>query len=123
MESRKKVPLLNKIAYGVGTGGGCVFNQIAAAFLLQYYTDTALIGAAGCSNGDDQLVTTGEVHRGKAGIPLVGHFDTLGTHNGRHVVKGIGAVGHVEPGGKAGGIDFHVADAAAQRVHHQHGRW
>ena len=45
MESRKKVPLLNKIAYGVGTGGGCVFNQIAAAFLLQYYTDTALISA------------------------------------------------------------------------------
>lgn len=47
MEKRKtkKVPLLNKIAYGVGTGGGCVFNQIAAAFLLNYYTDTALIGA------------------------------------------------------------------------------
>ena len=42
---QKKVPLLNKVAYGVGTGGGCVFNQIAAAFLLQYYTDTALIGA------------------------------------------------------------------------------
>ena len=45
MEVKKKVPLLNKIAYGVGTGGGCVFNQIAAAFLLNYYTDTALIGA------------------------------------------------------------------------------
>ena len=45
MEAKKKVPLLNKIAYGVGTGGGCVFNQIAAAFLLQYYTDTALISA------------------------------------------------------------------------------
>ena len=45
VETKKKVPLLNKIAYGVGTGGGCVFNQIAAAFLLQYYTDTALISA------------------------------------------------------------------------------
>ena len=45
METKKKVPLLNKIAYGVGTGGGCIFNQIAAAFLLNYYTDTALIGA------------------------------------------------------------------------------
>lgn len=45
METKKKVPLLNKIAYGVGTGGGCVFNQIAAAFLLNYYTDTAMIGA------------------------------------------------------------------------------
>lgn len=45
MEVKNKVPLLNKIAYGVGTGGGCVFNQIAAAFLLNYYTDTAMIGA------------------------------------------------------------------------------
>ena len=44
-ETHKKVPLLNKLAYGIGTGGGCVFNQIAAAFLLNYYTDTALIGA------------------------------------------------------------------------------
>lgn len=45
MGNKKKVPLLNKVAYGVGTGGGCVFSQIAAAFLLNYYTDTALIGA------------------------------------------------------------------------------
>lgn len=45
METKKKVPLLNKVAYGIGTGGGCVFNQIAAAFLLQYYTDTALISS------------------------------------------------------------------------------
>lgn len=45
MGNRKKVPMLNKVAYGIGTGGGCVFNQIAAAFLLNYYTDTALIGA------------------------------------------------------------------------------
>lgn len=45
MNEEKKVPLLNKVAYGIGTGGGCVFNQIAAAFLLNYYTNTALIGA------------------------------------------------------------------------------
>lgn len=45
MENKKKVPLLNKVAYGIGTGGGCIFNQIAAAFLLNYYTDTALISA------------------------------------------------------------------------------
>ena len=45
MEAKKKVPLLNKVAYGIGTGGGNIFSQIAAAFLLQYYTDTALIGA------------------------------------------------------------------------------
>ena len=45
MDANKKVPLLNKTAYALGTGGGNIFNQIAAAFLLQYYTDTALIGA------------------------------------------------------------------------------
>ena len=45
MENRKKVPLKNKLAYGIGTGGGNVFSQIAAAFLFNYYTDTALIGA------------------------------------------------------------------------------
>lgn len=45
MGNKQRVPLLNKTAYGVGTGGGCIFNQIAAAFLLNYYTDTALIGA------------------------------------------------------------------------------
>ncbi|MBE5836199.1 MAG: hypothetical protein E7309_16475 [Butyrivibrio sp.] len=45
MENNKKVPMLNKMAYALGTGGGNVFSQIAAAFLLQYYTDTALIGA------------------------------------------------------------------------------
>lgn len=45
MDNKKKVPLINKLAYGIGTGGGCIFNQIAAAFLLNYYTDTALIGA------------------------------------------------------------------------------
>lgn len=39
------MPLKNKLAYGIGTGGGNVFSQIAAAFLLNYYTDTALIGA------------------------------------------------------------------------------
>ena len=43
--ANKKVPLLNKVAYGIGTGGGNIFSQIAAAFLLQYYTDTALISA------------------------------------------------------------------------------
>lgn len=45
MENKNKVPVLNKCAYALGTGAGNIFNQIAAAFLLQYYTDTALIGA------------------------------------------------------------------------------
>lgn len=44
--SQKKVPLLNKMAYALGTGGGNIFSQIGAAFLLSYYTDTAMIGAA-----------------------------------------------------------------------------
>ncbi|MCD7858051.1 MAG: glycoside-pentoside-hexuronide (GPH):cation symporter [Clostridiales bacterium] len=46
MNKNKKVPLWRKTVYGLGTGGGNVFSQIGAAFLLSYYTDTALIGAA-----------------------------------------------------------------------------
>ena len=73
MEVKKKVPLLNKIAYGVGTGGGCVFNQIAAAFLLNYYTDTALIGAGAIAtmflicrifDGISDLVVNGNLEPG-----------------------------------------------------------
>lgn len=45
MENKKRVPVVNKFAYAMGTGAGNIYNQIAAAFLLQYYTDTALIGA------------------------------------------------------------------------------
>lgn len=45
MENKNRVPVANKVAYAVGTGAGNIYNQIAAAFLLQYYTDTALISA------------------------------------------------------------------------------
>ena len=45
MENKGKVPVVNKTAYALGTGAGNIYNQIAAAFLLQYYTDSALIGA------------------------------------------------------------------------------
>lgn len=45
MENKNKVPVINKCAYALGTGAGNIYNQIAAAFLLQYYTDTALISA------------------------------------------------------------------------------
>lgn len=45
MENKGKVPVVNKFSYALGTGAGNIYNQIAAAFLLQYYTDTALIGA------------------------------------------------------------------------------
>lgn len=44
-QTKAKVPLLNKLAYALGTGGGNIFSQVASAFLLQYYTDTAMIGA------------------------------------------------------------------------------
>ncbi|MCD7929709.1 MAG: glycoside-pentoside-hexuronide (GPH):cation symporter [Clostridiales bacterium] len=44
--NNKKVPLWRKTIYGLGTGGGNIFSQIGAAFLLSYYTDTALMGAA-----------------------------------------------------------------------------
>lgn len=46
MKTSERVPLWRKILYGLGTGGGNIFSQIAAAFLLSYYTDTALMGAA-----------------------------------------------------------------------------
>lgn len=46
MNKTKKIPLWRKTLYGVGTGGGNIFSQIGAAFLLSYYTDTALMGAA-----------------------------------------------------------------------------
>ncbi|MCD8077837.1 MAG: glycoside-pentoside-hexuronide (GPH):cation symporter [Lachnospiraceae bacterium] len=46
MNTNKKVPLWRKIIYGLGTGGGNIFSQIGAAFLLSYYTDTAMLGAA-----------------------------------------------------------------------------
>ncbi|MCD8009667.1 MAG: glycoside-pentoside-hexuronide (GPH):cation symporter [Lachnospiraceae bacterium] len=46
MNTIKKVPLWRKLIYGLGTGGGNVFSQIGAAFLLSYYTDTAMLGAA-----------------------------------------------------------------------------
>ncbi len=46
MNANKKVPLWRKTVYGLGTGGGNIFSQIGAAFLLSYYTDTALMGAA-----------------------------------------------------------------------------
>lgn len=46
MNETQKISLWRKILYGVGTGGGNIFSQIGAAFLLSYYTDTALMGAA-----------------------------------------------------------------------------
>ena len=39
MENKGKVPVVNKTAYALGTCAGNIYNQIAAAFLLQYYTD------------------------------------------------------------------------------------
>ena len=42
----QKIPMWQKIAYGCGAGGGNVMSTLLASFLLSYYTDTALIGAA-----------------------------------------------------------------------------
>lgn len=46
MNDTKRITLWRKILYGAGTGGGNIFSQIGAAFLLSYYTDTAMMGAA-----------------------------------------------------------------------------
>ena len=67
------------------------------------------------------MVARREVHRAEAGILLVGRVYRVGLDDGRLAFEGKGAVGHVEASGKACGINLHVADAAAQRVHHQHG--
>jgi GPH family glycoside/pentoside/hexuronide:cation symporter len=48
-QPKDKTSLLTKIAYGSGAGGGNVVSTILASFLLAYYTDTALIGAAAVS--------------------------------------------------------------------------
>ncbi len=46
MDENKKIPIIQKIFYGCGAGGGNVMSTLLASFLLSYYTDTALIGAA-----------------------------------------------------------------------------
>ncbi len=46
MNENAKIPMWQKICYGCGAGGGNVMSTLLASFLLSYYTDTALIGAA-----------------------------------------------------------------------------
>jgi GPH family glycoside/pentoside/hexuronide:cation symporter len=41
-----KIPMWKKIAYGSAAGGGNVLSTSLGTFLLSYYTDTAMIGAA-----------------------------------------------------------------------------
>lgn len=41
-----KTPLWKKICYGSGAAGGNVMSTLLASFLLAYYTDSAMIGAA-----------------------------------------------------------------------------
>lgn len=45
----KKVPMMTKIIYGSGAAGGNIMSTIMASFLLSYYTDTAMMGAAAVS--------------------------------------------------------------------------
>ena len=49
MDENRKTPMITKILYGCGAGGGNVMSTILASFLLSYYTDTALMGAAAVS--------------------------------------------------------------------------
>jgi GPH family glycoside/pentoside/hexuronide:cation symporter len=44
-----KIPMWKKICYGSGAAGGNVMNTLLASFLLAYYTDSAMIGAAAIS--------------------------------------------------------------------------
>lgn len=46
MNEETKIPMWKKISYGSGAAGGNVMNTLLASYLLSYYTDTALIGAA-----------------------------------------------------------------------------
>ncbi len=46
MNANQKIPFWQKICYGCGAGGGNVMSTLLASFLLSYYTDTAMIGAA-----------------------------------------------------------------------------
>lgn len=49
MNENQRIPMWKKICYGCGAGGGNVMSTLLASFLLAYYTDTALIGAAAIS--------------------------------------------------------------------------
>ncbi|MBE6164620.1 MAG: MFS transporter [Streptococcus gallolyticus] len=46
MNEEVKIPMWKKISYGSGAAGGNVMSTLLASYLLSYYTDTALIGAA-----------------------------------------------------------------------------
>ncbi len=46
MNENQKVPVLAKLCYGCGAAGGNVMSTILAAFLLSYYTDSAMMGMA-----------------------------------------------------------------------------
>lgn len=46
MNENIKISLWKKLSYGSGAAGGNVVSTLLASYLLSYYTDTALIGAA-----------------------------------------------------------------------------
>lgn len=49
MRENQKTPMWRKICYGLGAGGGCMMTTLVQSFLLAYYTDSALLGAAAVS--------------------------------------------------------------------------
>jgi len=46
MNEQQKIPMWKKICYGSGAAGGNIMNTLLATFLLSYYTNSAMIGAA-----------------------------------------------------------------------------
>lgn len=49
MKENTKVSFPSKVCYGFGAAGGTMMTMLLSSFLLAYYTDTALIGAAAVS--------------------------------------------------------------------------
>lgn len=45
-QEQKKIPMWQKICYGSAQGGGNIISSLVGSYLLSYYTDSALIGAA-----------------------------------------------------------------------------
>jgi GPH family glycoside/pentoside/hexuronide:cation symporter len=45
MNEKRKIPFMEKVAYGCAAGGGNVMSTLMASFLLSYYTDDVLLNA------------------------------------------------------------------------------
>jgi GPH family glycoside/pentoside/hexuronide:cation symporter len=79
LEEDAKVSFWKKVCYGSGAAGGNVVSNLAAAFLLSYYTDTALIGAAAI--GTMYLIT--RLFDGVTDLVMGGIVDKTNTRIGK----------------------------------------